>query len=82
MLSFCDESPLSYGLTHSRYYKRLFASTRIPGKKVDEWVQYGSSRHIVIIFKGCFYRVEMFDAETNKIYLPEQLTELSLFCTR
>jgi hypothetical protein len=77
MLSFGDESqsPPADGLMYSGYYKRLFASSRIPGKEVDEWAYYGYSRHIVIIFKGCFYRVDMFDPETNKIYRPEQITE-------
>lgn len=77
MLSFGDQSqsPLANGLMYSGYYKRLFATSRVPGREVDSWNPRGYSRHVIVHSKGCFYRMEMFDSKTNKIYSPEQLTE-------
>lgn len=77
MLSFGDQSqrPPANGLMYSGYYKRLFANCRVPGKEVDKWEPRGYSKHVVVFSKGYFYRMEMFDPETGKIYRPDQLTE-------
>lgn len=43
-------------------FKRIFSTTRIPGKECDtlkHWAP-GRSRHIVVYCLGHFYRVEMY----------------------
>ncbi|KAI6208440.1 Cpt-6 [Aphelenchoides besseyi] len=78
MLSFGDESqrPPASGLVYSGYYKRLFANCRVPGREIDHWEPREYARHVVAYSNGCFYRVEMFDAKTDRIYSLDELTEV------
>lgn len=52
----------------------LHLLNRIPGEEIDELRHYDSkvSRHIVVNYKGFYYRVECFDAK-NQILSPTSL---------
>eukprot|EP00668_Euglena_longa_P018525 GGOE01023103.1.p1 GENE.GGOE01023103.1~~GGOE01023103.1.p1 ORF type:complete len:868 (+),score=209.13 GGOE01023103.1:33-2606(+) len=43
-------------------YQHVFSSTRIPGKEMDSLRKWDSaeSRHIVVFYKGLWYRVQLF----------------------
>lgn len=38
-------------------YERIFNTSRVPGIKGDRIVHYQDSNHIVVIYKGCYYKV-------------------------
>ena len=38
-------------------YERIFNTVRIPGVVGDKIVHYKDSNHIVVLFKGCYYKV-------------------------
>ncbi|XP_074661158.1 carnitine O-palmitoyltransferase 1, muscle isoform-like [Tubulanus polymorphus] len=46
-------------------YERIFSTTRIPGEDIDELVHYDTtvSKHIVVIYKGLYYRIDIFDSK-------------------
>lgn len=56
-------------------YERMFATTRIPGVDQDELqtADLSESRHIVILHKGHFYRVQVYSSNTNRILRPAEL---------
>lgn len=41
----------------SRQYERTFNTARIPGVETDKIVHYKDSNHIVVMHKGCFYKM-------------------------
>jgi hypothetical protein len=69
MLKFGDRSqaPLHSGQMYSGFYTRLYSNCRVPGKDQDYWTLMEYSRHMIVIANGCFYRVECFDEETNRL---------------
>ncbi|TKR62911.1 hypothetical protein L596_026813 [Steinernema carpocapsae] len=67
--------PIGNGLTSSRHYDNCYAGTRVPGEQIDVNVNYGVSRHVAVLSKGCFYKVDLFD-ENGNIYTTEQLSEI------
>lgn len=38
-------------------YERTFNTVRTPGMETDRIVHYRDSNHIVVIHKGCYYKV-------------------------
>lgn len=41
----------------SSQYERIFNTVRVPGIETDKIVHYRDSNHIVVIHKGCYYKV-------------------------
>lgn len=41
----------------SSQYERIFNTARVPGIETDKIVHYLDSNHIVVIHKGCYYKV-------------------------
>lgn len=41
----------------SSQYERIFNTARVPGVEADKIVHYMDSNHIVVIHKGCYYKV-------------------------
>ncbi|XP_070506218.1 carnitine O-palmitoyltransferase 1, liver isoform isoform X2 [Chironomus tepperi] len=41
-------------------YERTFNTARIPGVETDKIVHYKDSRHIVVIHKGCYYKMPIY----------------------
>lgn len=44
-------------------YERMFNTTRVPGVDGDKIVHYEESNHIVVLHKGCYYRVAISDGD-------------------
>lgn len=44
-------------------YERLFNTTRIPGVDCDKLVHNDDAKHIVILHKGCYYKVPLFSQD-------------------
>lgn len=42
-------------------YERMFNTTRVPGVETDKIVHYEESNHIVVLHKGCYYKVMISD---------------------
>lgn len=38
-------------------YERTFNTVRVPGEQTDKIVHYKDSNHIVVLHKGCYYKV-------------------------
>ncbi|KAK0083381.1 hypothetical protein PV325_008880 [Microctonus aethiopoides] len=38
-------------------YERLFNTTRIPGIETDKLIHYSDAKHIIVYYKGCYYKV-------------------------
>ncbi|KAI6223623.1 Carn-acyltransf domain-containing protein [Aphelenchoides fujianensis] len=78
MLSFGDRSmsPPANGLMYSGHYTRLFANCRVPGREIDRWEPREFARHVVVFSNGRFFRVEMFERQTDRIRGPDELTEV------
>ncbi|XP_055542353.1 carnitine O-palmitoyltransferase 1, liver isoform isoform X3 [Wyeomyia smithii] len=41
-------------------YERIFNTVRIPGIETDKIVHYQDSNHIVVLFRGCYYKVVIY----------------------
>ncbi|KAI6234535.1 Carn-acyltransf domain-containing protein [Aphelenchoides fujianensis] len=78
MLAFGDGSmsPPANGLMYSGHYTRLFANCRVPGREIDRWEPREFARHVVVFSNGRFFRVEMFDRQTDRIRGLDELTEV------
>ncbi|KAI6174654.1 Cpt-6 [Aphelenchoides bicaudatus] len=78
MLSYADESqkPLADGLIFSGHYNRLYCNSRVPGHGCDSWTPSNYTRHFVCLANGCFYKVDLFDPETKRLYTVDELTEI------
>lgn len=46
-------------------YKQLFSATRIPGDQIDHLQTYPESRHIIVIRKGNFYKLDAFAPDSD-----------------
>ncbi|XP_063699683.1 carnitine O-palmitoyltransferase 1, liver isoform isoform X2 [Culicoides brevitarsis] len=38
-------------------YERIFNTVRVPGRETDKIVHYPDSNHIVVLYKGCYYKM-------------------------
>lgn len=54
-------------------YERMFSTTRIPGKEIDslEHDDHDSATHVVILRKGLFYSLEVYDKKGAPLTPPE-----------
>lgn len=52
-------------------YERMFNTTRIPGLETDKIVHYEESNHIIVLHKGCYYKVII--SENGRDYNPCEL---------
>lgn len=41
-------------------YERMFNTVRVPGVETDKIVHYDDSKHIVVLHKGCYYKVMIY----------------------
>ncbi len=41
-------------------YERTFNTVRVPGEQTDKIVHYKDSNHIVVLHKGCYYKVVIY----------------------
>ncbi|XP_021372697.1 carnitine O-palmitoyltransferase 1, liver isoform-like isoform X2 [Mizuhopecten yessoensis] len=46
-------------------YRMQFCTSRIPGKHVDELVTFKDSKHIVIMRKGCYYKLSVYAPDND-----------------
>ncbi|GMR50071.1 hypothetical protein PMAYCL1PPCAC_20266, partial [Pristionchus mayeri] len=67
--------PPGSGLLCARHYDRLYAIARVPGAEVDHHENYGISRHVVVLYNGGIYKVQVVD-ENDRIYSIDQLTDI------
>ncbi|ORC92354.1 choline/carnitine O-acyltransferase [Trypanosoma theileri] len=54
-------------------YRYVFNTTRLPGREMDVLTQYEGIKHIVVIYKGRFYQLEVLHPRTNHQLSPYQL---------
>jgi carnitine O-palmitoyltransferase 1, liver isoform len=56
-------------------YDYVFSVTRIPGREQDTLKKYDNreSKHLAVIHRGKFYRMNVYDPATNKILTPLQM---------
>lgn len=62
-------------------YRRIFSTTRIPGRECDEIVHYAAdeSKHVVVLCRGRYYRLPVFrsnGALLNPLELEEQFNAI------
>lgn len=41
-------------------YERIFNTVRVPGRETDKIVHYQDSNHIIVLHKGCYYKVTIY----------------------
>eukprot|EP00163_Fabomonas_tropica_P007348 TRINITY_DN1707_c0_g1_i2.p1 TRINITY_DN1707_c0_g1~~TRINITY_DN1707_c0_g1_i2.p1 ORF type:complete len:673 (+),score=225.54 TRINITY_DN1707_c0_g1_i2:140-2158(+) len=60
-------------------YKRLFSTSRVPGVEKDSIVRFPdeSSRHVVVIRKGQFYRLNLWKANGERLEPADIWTQLN-----
>ncbi|RNF26763.1 putative choline/carnitine O-acetyltransferase [Trypanosoma conorhini] len=54
-------------------YRYVFNTTRVPGREMDVLLQYEGIKHIVVIYKGRFYKLEVLHPLTNHQLTPYQM---------
>ncbi|BET00194.1 carnitine [Nesidiocoris tenuis] len=52
-------------------YERLCNTTRVPGVETDKIIHWNDSKHIVVLHKGCYYKVPIY--HKNRILEPCEL---------
>ncbi|XP_042905266.1 carnitine O-palmitoyltransferase 1, liver isoform [Parasteatoda tepidariorum] len=55
-------------------YEKLLGTVRIPGENNDTILHTEDSKHIIVIVKGIYYKLEVFDSK-NQILAPTTLEE-------
>ncbi|KAK6108505.1 Choline/Carnitine o-acyltransferase family protein [Brugia pahangi] len=78
MLSIDQESlqPIAGGVISLSHLWKCYATTRVPGEIMDHLEVYcGTSRHIVVYYRGCIYKLNVFD-ENGRIFDLKELTEI------
>ena len=45
----------------SAQYERMFNTTRVPGVEGDKIVHYEDIKHIVVLYKGCYYKMKIYE---------------------
>ncbi|GMT33638.1 hypothetical protein PFISCL1PPCAC_24936, partial [Pristionchus fissidentatus] len=68
-------APPGGGIVCTRHYDRLYAVTRVPGKNVDCLKNYGIAHHIVVLYDGGIYKVNLVD-ENGKIFAVDQIADI------
>ncbi|GMR58847.1 hypothetical protein PMAYCL1PPCAC_29042 [Pristionchus mayeri] len=68
-------TPLGGGLVCACHYDKMYAVARVPGEKIDHLENHGISRHVLVLFNGGIYRVDVVD-EKDRIYSIDQLTDI------
>lgn len=53
----------------------MFANSRIPGRYCDHWKPNRYARHLAVYANGCFYKMDLFEEKTNRLYTPEEIAE-------
>jgi len=50
-------------------FTKIYLSLRVPGEEMDDLVHYDTkySKHIVVVCKGVYYRVDVYDAKNQQI---------------
>uniref|UniRef100_A0A336M930 carnitine O-palmitoyltransferase n=1 Tax=Culicoides sonorensis TaxID=179676 RepID=A0A336M930_CULSO len=41
-------------------YERIFNTVRVPGRETDRIVHYPDANHIIVLYKGCYYKMLIF----------------------
>lgn len=41
-------------------YERIFNTVRVPGEQGDKIVHYKDSNHIIVLYKGCYYKMTIY----------------------
>lgn len=54
-------------------YKRMFSTTRVPGKEIDTLVQHKESRHIVVMCQGRFYKLDVYHKKSLTLLTPIEM---------
>jgi carnitine O-palmitoyltransferase 1, liver isoform len=59
-------------------YRRLFNTTRTPGISCDKIVHIEDSKHIVVMYKGCYYKINVYKGDElyNSAELQLQIEEI------
>lgn len=52
-------------------YERIFNTVRVPGVETDKIVHYQDSNHIVVLYRGCYYKVVIY--HNGRILRPCEL---------
>lgn len=55
-------------------YERTFNTVRVPGEVTDRIVHYKDSNHIVVLHKGCYYKVIIY--YRNRLLRPCEIQML------
>lgn len=58
----------------SHQYERVFNTTRVPGIESDRIVHVNDSQHVVVIFRGKFYKLDLY--YKSRLLLPRELERL------
>uniref|UniRef100_A0AC35U0F6 Carn_acyltransf domain-containing protein n=2 Tax=Rhabditophanes sp. KR3021 TaxID=114890 RepID=A0AC35U0F6_9BILA len=73
--------PLGEGMMCMNHYKKNYCVNRTPGETMDEIVEFGIKKHVIIMHKGCIYKVDVFD-DYGKVHdietIYEQLVDILL----
>lgn len=56
-------------------YQKAFSVTRVPGREQDvlEQAEPSESKHIAVLYNGCFYKLSCYSPNTNNLLSPLQL---------
>ncbi|CAD5212841.1 unnamed protein product [Bursaphelenchus okinawaensis] len=60
--------PTADGLCFTEMHHRIFTYNRIPQKHCDRFLDHGLTRHVLIMYNGCYYKVDVFDPKDNRVY--------------
>ncbi|CAB3397001.1 unnamed protein product [Caenorhabditis bovis] len=63
------------GIVCTRHYRKMYAVNRVPGESVDHLELHGIQKHIVVLLRGCFYKLHICD-DKNNIFTIEQFTKI------
>ncbi|CAI5451444.1 unnamed protein product [Caenorhabditis angaria] len=67
--------PIGDGLMSTRHYKNIYNGSRIPGKEYDHFQWNKPSRHVVLVHRGTWYKVDICDEKRN-IYSVDQIAKI------
>ena len=55
----------------SHQYERVFNTTRIPGLEADKLVHLNDSQHVVVLFKGKYYKLDLY--YKSRLLMPKEI---------
>uniref|UniRef100_A0A0R3RFG8 Carn_acyltransf domain-containing protein n=1 Tax=Elaeophora elaphi TaxID=1147741 RepID=A0A0R3RFG8_9BILA len=75
-------SPIAGGIISLSHLWKCYGTVRVPGEIMGTTLYHldvycGTSRHIVVYYRGCIYKLDVFD-ENGCIFSLEELTEIFL----